>query len=129
MTRRVGIERALYPSRSKYNVDQSAAGKEARTYQGITFHSKREMEVYRDYVLPNVHVGLFSNLRLQVRYPLHVTTPGGLQVKVGTYIADFVATNREGRPVIMDAKGKRTELYSRSRKHFEAQYGLRIIEL
>lgn len=116
-------------NRSKYNVDQSAAGKEARTWDGITFHSKHECDVYRDYIKPQVAIGLFTNLRFQVRFDLHVVNPGGFKVKVGTYIADWTAQDRSGRLIVMDAKGTATALYKRSKKHVEAEYGIRIQEL
>ena len=123
------INASLYGRRSKYGVDTTAKGREARTYQGITFHSKHEMEVYRDYVLPNLNIGVFENLKFQVRYELHAHTPPGWPVKVGTYIADFVATDRQGKPVIMDAKGYRTAEYKLKKAIFEAEYQLRIMEL
>lgn len=123
------ITEALYGKRSKYGVDNSAKGVESRTFQNIVFHSKREMECYRDYVLPNVNIGIFENLRFQVRYTLHATTPGGMAVKVGDYIADFVVTDRQGKPIVIDAKGHATALYTWKKKHFEAEYGLRILEV
>jgi hypothetical protein len=123
------INAALYGTRSKYGVDQSAKGKEARTYQNIVYHSKHEMEVYRDYVLPNEHVGVFTNVRRQVPFILHAVSPGGFKVRVGVYKADFVATDRNGKPVIIDAKGMATPVYKLKRAIFEVEYGLRIMEL
>lgn len=115
--------------KSKYGVDQSARGKEDRTADGITFHSKHEMRVWLDYVKPNVAIGVFTNLHFQVPFDLHAISPGGFKVKVGKYIADFVATSREGKTVIVEAKGHSTPLWKRNRRHFEAEYGLRIMEL
>jgi hypothetical protein len=123
------IDAALYGSRSKFNVDTSAKGKEARTYDGIPFHSVHERDVYANYVKPQVNCGYLRNLRFQVPFDLHVTTPGGFIVKVGTYKADFVATGPDDKPVIIEAKGKPTELYKRTKKHFEAEYGLQIQEM
>jgi hypothetical protein len=123
------VNTALYGKRSKFNVDQSEAGREKRTCDGVVFASIREMKAYQDYVKPNIAIGLFSDLKMQVRYPLYVTTPNGFQVKVGTYIADFVATGRDGKPVVIEAKGHQTPLYKRSKKHFESQYGIRITEI
>lgn len=125
------INEALYgrKSRDKLGVRTDAKGREDRTYMNIVFHSKHEMEVYRDYVLPNEHIGIFRDVRRQVKYDLHAVTPGGFKVKIATWKADFVALDREGKTVVMDAKGYPTEIYRRSKKHFEAEYGLRILEL
>jgi hypothetical protein len=123
------INDALYGRRSKFNVDQSAKGKEARTYDGITFHSKHEMEVYRDWVKPQVAIGIFHALRFQVRFDLHARTPGGFEVKVGTYVADFTVLDRENKLHVIDAKGCVTPVYKLKRNIFEAEYGIRITEL
>ena len=125
------IQDSLYPQRrrSKYNVDQSAKGKEDRTCDNIPFASVHEMEVYRDYIKPQVAAGLFRDLKFQVPFDLHVTNPGGFKVKVGTYKADFTAQDRSGRLLVIEAKGMATPLYKRNRKHVEAEYGLRILEL
>lgn len=115
--------------KSKYGVDISAKGKEARTYEGIVYHSKREMEVYRDWIVPQMNVGIIRHVRRQVPFDLHVTTPGGFRVKIGTYKADWTALDRQDKLLILEAKGKPTALYERTKKHFEAEYGLRITEL
>src|SRR5688572_10291433 len=120
---------AMDSRKNKYGVDLSGKGKEARTYQGIVYHSKREMEVYRDWVEPQEHMGIIANVRRQVPFDLHVTTPGGFSVKIGTYKADWTAHDRQGKLLILEAKGKATPLYERTKKHFEAEYGLRITEL
>ena len=125
------IAEALYGSkkRSKYGIDQSAKGKEDRTWDNIVFDSVHEMKVYRDYVKPNVNAGIFRKLVMQQRYELIVETPTGIPVKIGTYIADFVVIDLQGKIQVLEAKGFKTPLYKRSRRHFEAQYGLRILEL
>jgi hypothetical protein len=126
------INSALYGSdrrRSKYGVDLSAKGKEARTCDNIVFDSIHEMRVYRDYVKPNVNAGIFRHLTMQWPFPLYVMTPAAQPVKIGTYIADFVVLDLQDKEVILEAKGFRTPLYKRSRKHFEVQSGKRIIEL
>lgn len=123
------IHDALYPRRSKFNVDQSAKGKEARTFDGITFHSVHEMEVYRDWIKPQLNAGLIKNLEFQVKFALNVKTPTGFTVKVGTYIADFTALDRQGKLLILEAKGKPTDLYLLKKAIFEATYGMRILEL
>lgn len=126
------INKAIYgmdKRKSKYGVDTSEKGKEDRTYDGIVFDSVHEMKAYRDWVKPNVNIGLFHDLRFQVKFDLHVPTPNGFRVKVGTYVADWTALDRENRLNVIEAKGHQTPLYKRNKRHFEAQYGLRIIEL
>jgi hypothetical protein len=126
------INRALYGQdrrKSKYGVDLSDKGKEDRTCDNIVFDSVHEMKVYRDYVKPNVNAGIFRNLAMQMHFTLIVRTPLGKDVTIGTYIADFVYEDHRGEMVILEAKGFRTPLYKRSRKHFETQSGKRIIEL
>jgi hypothetical protein len=126
------ISTAIYGSykwKSKYGVDTSAKGKESRTYQNIVYHSKHEMEVYRDWVEPQIHIGILSNVHRQVPFILHAVSPGGFKVRVGVYKADFVATSRDGKPVIIDAKGMATPVYKLKRAIFEVEYGLRILEL
>ena len=51
---------------------------------------------------------------------------------IGKYIADFVYHDRTKKPwriVVMDVKGFRTPLYKWKKKHFEAQYGIKITEV
>ncbi len=126
------INKALYGSDrrdSKYSVDLSEKGKEARTFDGITFDSKREMEVYRDWVRPQVAAGLLRNLQFQVKFALNIKTPTGFNIRVGYYVADWTALDRQGRLLILEAKGHRTPLYKWKKKHMEAEYGIRITEL
>ena len=113
----------------KYNTGLDPKSIEARTYDNIVFRSEHEMRIYREYVKPNVNAGIFRDMRRQVNFPLNVVNPGGFAVKIGSYRADFVAEDRENRTVVIDAKGARTPHYKRTKKHFEAQYGLRILEL
>lgn len=115
--------------RSKYNVDMTAAGREARTCDNICFASLHEKEVYQYTVKPNVLAGIWTNLEFQKRFELCVNRPDGVPVKVGTYVADFVATARFGEQIIIEAKGYETEVYKLKKKHFEAQYGIRITQL
>lgn len=125
------INDALYgpQTRSKFNVDHSAKGKEDRTLDGIVFDSVHEKNVYASYVKPNVNIGVFRDLRFQVPFDLNVTAPGGFKVKIGRYVADFTALDRAGKLVVIEAKGHETPLWKRTRKHFEAEYGLRIMVL
>jgi uncharacterized protein DUF1064 len=72
--------------------------------------------------------GAIDDLRLQVTYNLTVTSKiDGLERVIGNYIADFVYW-RGGERIVEDSKGFRNQLYLRSKKHLQAQYGLKILE-
>lgn len=91
---------------------------------GITFDSKLEARRYMQ-LMDMLRHGLIRGLLRQVRYSLDVNGK-----KIGTYIADFVYTDvAAGVEIIEDAKGVLTPLYRRSKKHFEAQYGMKITEI
>ncbi len=100
------------------------------------FQSKREAKRYI-FLLGEQDAGRIHELRRQVRFPLNVRRPDGIDVTIACYIADFVyivihakfppgASTQER--VIEDCKGHRTEMYKRSKKHVEAQYGVLIKE-
>jgi hypothetical protein len=120
---------ATKPVKGKYNVDHSEKGKADRTWDNIVFDSVHEMKVYRDHVKMNLNAGIYLDLQFQVPFELHAPTPKGTLSPVGKYVADFVVKDRAGNIVILEAKGVRTPLYKRSKKHFEAEYGVRITEL
>lgn len=88
--------------RNKYWVAPPAE----RTYQGILFHSKREMEVFKDLQLRE-KIGEITELKRQVSFPLQfedgraVLTPKG---KVMEYLADFTYKER-GVYHVKDVKG------------------------
>lgn len=116
-------------AKGKYNVDHSEKGKADRTWDNIVFNSVHEMKVYRDHVKLNLNAGIYQDLQFQVPFELHAPTPKGTLSPIGKYVADFVVKDRAGNLVILEAKGVRTPLYKRSRKHFEAEYGIHITEL
>jgi hypothetical protein len=97
---------------------------------GVRFDSKREAQRYQSLMVA-YKAGRISDLELQVRFDLHAPN-GDL---IGRYVADFtyrlvapgMATH--GRLFVEDAKGVRTPLYRWKKKHFEAEYGLRILEV
>jgi len=71
-----------------------------------------------------------SDLQCQVEYDLTVVSiVDGRTHVVGKWIADFVY-RRAGEVAFVteDTKGVKTKLYRRSRRHFEAQYGMPILE-
>lgn len=101
------------------------------TVNDIRFASKHEAAHYQK-LLALEQAGKISDLQLQVRYPLHAWTPDGRKVKIGNYIPDFVFIDNERGELgtqIVDAKGYPTPLYSWKKKHFEAEYNVKITEV
>jgi hypothetical protein len=97
---------------------------------GITFDSKWESQRYGE--LRNLErLGVIQMLRVHEAFGLHVMSKGGSPVRIAAYVADFMyVRNRE--TVIEDAKSaptRRKEAYVLKRKHFEAEYGLPIVEV
>lgn len=91
---------------------------------GHLFPSKREAERYQQLRLLE-QAGAIEDLRLQFRFPLAVR-----DTVIGHFVADFTYTDVGTRGcVVEDAKGMRTELYRWKKRHFEAQYGIRIQEV
>lgn len=90
-------------------------GYRATYVDGIGFHSAKEAERYKQLCLLE-KAGEIEVLELQVAYPLVVNGE-----HITTYKADFVYYDRkQGRQVIEDAKGHRTERYQFKKKLFEA---------
>ena len=89
---------------------------------GITFHSKKEAEKYRDLLLLE-RAKKVSDLQMQVPFPCVVNGK-----KICSYFADFVYTEK-GKQVVLDVKGYRTPLYKMKKKLVEALYDLKILEV
>lgn len=93
---------------------------------GIRFASKREAKRYGELRLLE-KAGEISDLRLQVRYPLHTISPDGKLVKVCDYLADYTYVEN-GATVVEDCKGAITQTYSTKRKWLLLEYGIAIRE-
>lgn len=108
--------------RSKYGVDQSEAGRLARTCDGIVFDSKVEM---RDYLTLKVaeQAGLISQLELQPRFLLQekFTDGQGRKHRASYYVSDF-KFQRDGKTVAVDRKGRKTAQYRDKIKRAILQY-------
>ena len=91
---------------------------------GYVFDSKAEAKRYGELLLlaaaKHIH-----ELRVHPRYPLHV------QGKIiGHYVPDFdYWSGNEPIPTVEDVKGMKTPLYRWKKKHFEAQYGWKLVEI
>ena len=98
---------------------------------GKVFASKREGAEYQR-LKARQHVGEIGNLRCQVPFALlaPVEAERGTSVIVAHYIADFTYTEvQTGERVVVDVKGKRTQMYLLKRKWLELQTGIQIHEV
>lgn len=93
---------------------------------GITFASKAEAKRYSQLKLLE-KAGEIKNLQLQPKFPL-TATRGKTITKIGNYIADFSYTENGGL-VVEDVKGFKTPLYRWKKKHFEAEYNIKLREI
>ena len=120
-----------YARKSKYGV----SAPEARTADGIQFHSRKEMLAYQNFKLL-LDNGKIGKLELQVPFVLWAhqgnwnKTEHGQPVPVAKYVADMVITNLDGSREIFDVKGMKTAMYRLKSKWFTACYpNLRIVEI
>jgi hypothetical protein len=103
--------------RSKY-------GNRKTVIDGVTFDSAAEARRWGVLQLLQ-RAGQIERLERQKAFPLDTIDPDGQRVTVAKYVADFRYFER-GRMVVEDVKGVRTALFNRSKRHFEAQYGIGI---
>lgn len=101
-------------AKTKYNVDKDIA---KRSYNGIAFDSRLEMQFYRDVVLPKYESGEIKHYELQKVYILQ---PGfrrdGKAVLPIKYVADFYLEYADGRVEVVDTKGMPDTAASLKRK-------------
>lgn len=106
-------------------------GNHKTTVDGITFDSKKEAERYLQ-LKAMLNAGEISDLRLQVRIKLlDAFESNGHKYKPLYYIADFVYL-KDGKFVVEDVKGYRTDVYKLKRKLFAYKYrdeGIEITEI
>ena len=97
------------------------------TVDGITFDSRKEADRYL--VLKGMEEeGLIGNLRRQVRYELvPAFDVDGKHYRPVFYVADFVYVE-DGKEVVEDVKGMKTDVYRIKSKLFARRYGLGIKE-
>lgn len=100
------------------------------TIDGITFDSVREAKRYRDLSLLQ-RAGEISDLRTQVKYTLipgQKKPSGGMERPV-TYTADFVYKDKDGKEIVEDTKGMRTQQYIIRRKLMLWVCGIEVQEV
>ena len=97
------------------------------TVDGITFDSRKEADRYL--VLRGMEEdGSIEGLRRQVRYELvPAFDVDGKHYRPVYYVADFVY-REDGREVVEDVKGVRTDVYRLKSKLFARRYGMSIKE-
>lgn len=104
-------------------------GNKQTPYEGVMFDSKIEANRFAElrYLL---RAGMISNLRRQVPYELIPSqrVDGKVVERPVKYIADFVYTEN-GREVVEDVKGVRTDVYVIKRKLMLQKYGIQIREI
>ena len=122
---------------SKYNSRKTR-------YNGELFDSKKEARRYAELVLME-RAGVITDLRRQVKFELipaqyeeyeRISPKTGKRLKAGkrcveqsvVYNADFVYM-KDGKQVVEDAKGMRTEKYIIKRKLMLWIYGIKIVEV
>ena len=98
------------------------------TYDGIKFASIKEARRYQELKLL-LRAGAISDLRLQVPYELIPAQyiNGKCVERAVKYIADFVYIEN-GKEVVEDAKGVRTDTYKIKKKLMLYVYGIRLKE-
>lgn len=97
------------------------------TVDGITFDSRKEADRYL--VLKGMEEdGIIEDLRRQVRYELvPAFDVDGRHYRPVFYVADFVYVE-DGKEVVEDVKGMRTDVYRLKSKLFAQRYGMSIKE-
>ncbi|UVX69664.1 MAG: Protein of unknown function (DUF1064) [Namikivirus sakae] len=110
----------MWSGRNKYHAKKT-------TVDGITFDSRREADRYL--VLKSMEEdGAIEDLRRQVRYELiPAFDVDGRHYRPVFYMADF-AYVENGREVVEDVKGMRTDVYKLKSKLFARRYGKAIRE-
>ena len=98
------------------------APKAERTWNGIVFHSKEEMNHHIDFDAL-LRAGKIAKLERQVPYLLFAAKPlAGSQVTfavaVSKYLADHVVTELDGSVTIYETKGHRSAAYKLAKKWF-----------
>lgn len=95
-----------------------------RTADGITFSSKREMQVYQLLKEAGIPFELQPRFELQPKFELK-----GKKYRSIDYVGDFKITMPGREPIIVDVKGMRTPIYLRSAKMMAYVHRVVIKEL
>lgn len=111
----------------------SKFGNKKYTIDGIEFDSKKESKRYCELKMLE-RAGAIQDLQLQVPFILipaqylEVNGKNKCVERACKYIADFVYTEN-GKQIVEDAKGFRTDVYKIKRKLMLYKFGIRIREV
>ena len=108
----------------------SKYGNKKTVIDGMTFDSIHEAVRWKELRLLE-RAGEIKCLSRQVKFALIPAskTREGKTVQGVSYIADFVYLDKEGRQVVEDAKGYRTDVYKIKKKLMLWLYGVEIQEV
>ena len=98
---------------------------------GITFASKHEAQRFAELKLLE-RSGEISDLQLQRVFTLigaQRDKDGKIIERPCKYIADFVYKDKDGKTVVEDAKGMRTDVFRIKKKLMLSIYGIRVQEV
>ena len=94
------------------------------SFQGLNFDSILEKNVYIE-LLRIARKGKITRIDVQVPFDLHSNSGK----KVCCYRADFLVKLHTGEPVIVEAKGVKTAIYTLKKKMMMADYPFRFVEI
>ena len=95
---------------------------------GITFDSKKEACRYQELKLME-KAGQITDLKLQPKFQLQAKyrNGAGKAIREVSYIADF-QYKQDGKVIVEDVKGVKTEVYKLKKKMFEFIYYPQVIK-
>lgn len=112
--------------RSKYGVSNSKYNAQKTELDGICFDSKFESQHYAELKLLE-RGGVIHDLKLQPRFLLQDSFMyHGHKLRKIEYVADF-QYKQDGKIIVEDTKGYRTEEYKIKRKLFLYKYGDKVV--
>lgn len=94
------------------------------TVNGITYDSIKECNRHQELILCE-RAGFIAELKHQVPFILFEKSEHGRVVK---YIADFTYKMPDGRLVVEDVKGVKTDVYKLKKRIMAEKYGINIKE-
>lgn len=114
----------IIKKRSKYGVNQTKEGKQDRTYKGITYDSKTEMQFMKEFIEPKIESGEILKFERQVTYVLQdgFKKNDGQKILPIKYKSDFDIWFSDGTFRIFDVKGQPDNLCLLKRKMFWNRY-------
>ena len=104
-------------------------GNKEMELDGIRFQSRKEGRRYAELRLME-RAGEISGLQTQVPFvliPAQRDEKGRVIERAASYVADFVY-NQNGKLVVEDAKGYRTDVYRLKKKLMLKVHGIRVLE-